>query len=211
MAWRWAWSLGDRTDRGLRDVGRGESLPLAAERPGAPAWWGSVFLLLADATFFGSLIFGYAFLWTIAPGWPPPRYLEWTPLVAILSLGGAALASGGIRIAEARSGRGGASLGLLVGGSGLAALVASAVVLLAAAPNPTGHAYGATVSVLAGYALLHAALALLLAIYCSARLRAGFISSHRLTEIRIARLWSDYAGLVAVAVAAASLAPGFLG
>jgi cytochrome c oxidase subunit I+III len=211
MAWRWAWSLGDRTDRGLRDVGRGESLPLAAERPGAPAWWGSVFLLLADATFFGSLIFGYAFLWTIAPGWPPPRYLEWMPLVAILSLGGAVLASGGLRIAEARSGRVGAGLGLLVGASGLAALVASAVVLLAAAPDPTGHAYGATVSVLAGYALLHAALALLLAIYCIARLRAGFISMHRLTEIRIARLWSDYAGLVAVAVAAASLAPGFLG
>jgi len=208
LAWRWAWSLGDLRDRGPQDVGRGERLPLASERPGAPAWWGSVFLLIADATFFGSLLFGYAFLWTVAPGWPPPRYVEWTPLVPVLSLGGAVLASGGVRVAEARAGFGGTGIALVICALGQATLIALAAYLLAVAPEATGHAYGATVAVLAGYALLHAGLALLFTAHALARLRAGYISDRRRTEIRIARLWCDYAGLSSVIVAAAVLVPG---
>jgi cytochrome c oxidase subunit I+III len=89
-------------------------------------------------------------------------------------------------------------------------LVAAAGGLLSAAPDPAGHAYGATVAVIAGYALVHAGLALLLTVYCLARLRAGFVSAARRTELRVARLWTDYAGLVALAAAAACLAPGGL-
>jgi cytochrome c oxidase subunit I+III len=208
LAWRWAWSLGGRFDAGPQEVGRGTTLPLAGERPGAPAFWGSVFLLVANATFFGSLMFGYAFLWTIAPGWPPPRYIEWTWIVPLLALGGAGLASAGIRLAE-RPGR--TAFGLGLSATGLAALVAAGIVLLGSAPDPTGHAYGATVAVIAGYALLHAALALFLAAYCFARLRRGFLSARRLTEVRIARLWTDYSGVVGVISVVACVAPGFLG
>jgi cytochrome c oxidase subunit I+III len=68
---RWVWSLGQRTDHGPQDAGRGVMLPYASETARPPGWWGSVFLLIADATFFGSLLFGYAFLWTVAPNWPP--------------------------------------------------------------------------------------------------------------------------------------------
>jgi cytochrome c oxidase subunit I+III len=208
MAWSWAWSLGSREDRGLLDAGRGVQLPPAPERPGAPAWWGSVFFLFANATFFGSLLFGYAFLWTLAPNWPPPAWVAWTPLPPLLAAGGAAAASTGIRLAEARAGRGGAGAGLAIAALGLAALAGAAFLLLLAAPDPTGHAYGATVLVLAGYAALHAALALLLTTYCAARLRAGYISARRRTEIAIARLWTDYAGLAGLLSAAAILAPG---
>jgi cytochrome c oxidase subunit I+III len=208
MAWSWAWSLGSREDRGLLDAGRGVQLPPAPERPGAPAWWGSVFFLFANATFFGSLLFGYAFLWTLAPNWPPPAWVAWTPLPPLLAAGGAVAASTGIRLAEARAGRGGAFAGLAVAALGLAALAGAAILLLLAAPDPTGHAYGATVLVLAGYAALHAALALLLTTYCAARLRAGYISARRRTEIAIARLWTDYAGLAGLLSAAAIPAPG---
>jgi cytochrome c oxidase subunit I+III len=207
MAWRWAWSLGSRQDGGPQDVGRGETLPLATEGPGSPAWWGSVFLLVADATFFGSLLFGYAFLWTVAPGWPPPRYIDWTPVVPLLALGGAATASVAIRMAE---GRARPAAGLAAAAIGQAALVAAATLLLLASPDPLGHAYGATTAVLAGYALLHAAVALLLAVYCLARLRAGFVSGRRRNEVRIARLWADFAGLTGVLAAIACLAPGVL-
>jgi cytochrome c oxidase subunit I+III len=204
LAWRWAWSLGARADAGPQDVGRGLRLPLASEAPGAPAWWGSVFLLLADATFFGSLIFGYAFLWTIAPGWPPPRYMDWSALPPLLALGGAVVASAGARLAERR----GAAAWLVAAALGQAALLAASATVLAAAPDPTGHAYGATVAVLAGYAGGHAGLALVLIAYCLARQRAGFLSATRRTEVRIARLWTDYAGVVGVIAVLACLAPG---
>ena len=67
-------------DQGPQDVGRGTRLSVAGETDRSPGWWGSVFLLVADATFFGSLLFGYAFLWTVAPGWPPPEWLEPLPV-----------------------------------------------------------------------------------------------------------------------------------
>ncbi|WP_096788106.1 cytochrome c oxidase subunit I [Rhodobacter sp. CZR27] len=208
LALRWAWSLGNRSDQGLQDVGRGQRLPLAGETQGPPAWWGSVFLLVADATFFGSLLFGYAFLWTVAPGWPPPRYIDWTWTVPVLALGGAVVASGAIRLAERWPGPRGTGFALSATALGQVSVIAAMVLLLTMVPAPAGHAFGATAAVLAGYALLHGALALLFTLYGLARLRSGYLSARRLTEVRIARLWVDYGGLVAVAVAAATLAPG---
>jgi cytochrome c oxidase subunit I+III len=210
LAWRWAWSLGSRRDIGMRDAGRGVALPAGSEVDGAPAWWGSVFLLVANATFFGSLLFGFAFLWTIAPGWPPPAYVAWTPAIPVLVVLGVVLSSGAIRLAERRPVGGGAPVWLGASALGALALAAAAVISLMIAPDPTGHAYGATVVVVAGYWLVHAGLACLLAGYSLARHRAGYISANRRTEIRIARLWSDYAALVAVVCAAAILAPGLL-
>jgi cytochrome c oxidase subunit I+III len=67
LALRWAWSTGSKRDEGMLEAGQGVTLPSAWEVPDPPGWWGSLFLLLADATLFGSLLFGYAFLWTVAP------------------------------------------------------------------------------------------------------------------------------------------------
>ena len=72
----WVWGLAPRKDEGLVDIGHGMSVPLASESDDPPGWWGSLFLLLADGVQFGSLLFGYAFLWTVAPNWPPPSYLR---------------------------------------------------------------------------------------------------------------------------------------
>jgi cytochrome c oxidase subunit I+III len=206
LAWRWAWALGDREDRGPQDVGLGVLLPPAGERSGAPAWWGSVFFLFANATFFGSLLFGFAYLWALAPNWPPPALVPWMTAPPVLVGLGVVLGSGGIRLAEG----GRVAPGLAAAGLGLGALGAAAVLLFLAAPDPMGHAYGATVLVLAGYAGLHAAIPMILTAYCATRLRAGYISARRLTEVRIARLWIDYAGIVAVTTTVAVFAPAVL-
>jgi cytochrome c oxidase subunit I+III len=211
LALRWVWSLGFRSDRGLQDAGRGLMLPFASETPDPPGWWGSVFLLIANATFFGSLLFGYAFLWTVAPNWPPPEWAVADPRWLGLALGGAVVAPLGIRGAVALLRRSTTPLpGLLATLIGLALLGGAVGTIPFTLSDPSRHAYDATLWVLAGYALFHTALAALMTAFLIARSAAGFLSERRLGEGRIVRLWVDYAALVTLAALAAAFAPGLL-
>lgn len=164
-ALRWVWILGTKTPEGRLPVGRGTSLPTASEVADPPGWWGSLFLLLADGTFFGSLLFGYAFLWTVAPNWPPPAYAEPGLVVALLAFAGAVLAPAGIRS--------GGVVGLAVSFGGLALFAAAGGTVLSLAPDPTAHAYDATLWVLIGYALVHILVAMLMTLFVWRRRAAG--------------------------------------
>lgn len=211
LAWRWVWSLGQARDLGPRDVGRGVRLPLASETDRSPGWWGSAFLLAANATFFGSLLFGYAFLWTVAPGWPPPEWL--TPSLPEVGVGaGGALAGAlGMRLATRANRRGASGLvGLAVALAGSLAAALALATLLVRAPAPGDHAYGATLLVLGGYALFHALLAGLMQAFLIARVRAGLTSPSRRAEFPIVGIWTDYLALIAVLSLAAAHLPGMI-
>ncbi|WP_210526864.1 cytochrome c oxidase subunit I [Rubellimicrobium arenae] len=211
LAIRWVWTLGSRTDLGPQDVGRGLALPAAPEVEDPPGWWGTLFLLIADATLFGSLLFGYAFLWTVAPNWPPPAYLEPGALMPALAGAGALLAVLGPRVAERglrRSGQAGAGLGLTLAGA-VGAAVAAGLAIRGAA-DPQAHAYDATVWVLGGYVLFHAVLLALMVGVLGARAWAGFLSPLRYGELRILRLWADYGAAATVLGLAAAGLPGAL-
>lgn len=186
-------------------------LPFASETASPPGWWGSVFLLLADATFFCSLLFGYAFLWTVAPNWPPPDWavadLRWIGIAAA----GMLLAPTGIRLATARLiGAASALPGLGLALLGVGGLMAGAVSILLALPDPARHAYDATLWVIGGYALFHATLAALMTGFVIARSAAGFLLASRQGEVRIVRLWIDYASFVTLVALVAAYAPAYL-
>ncbi|WP_417525913.1 cytochrome c oxidase subunit I [Marinovum sp.] len=194
----WVWSLGRARPEGALPVGRGLSLSTAAEASDPPGWWGSLFLLLADGTFFGSLLFGYAFLWTVAPNWPPPAYATpglW-PLALVLM--GAGLALIGPRIA----------LGLAGLGQGL--MTTAGVLVLLGVPDPSVHAYDATVWVLICYALVHHLVCLLMAGLVAARRRAGHSAATTYGATRVLRLWSSYTVAVTLVIAAVVGLPGVL-
>ena len=206
-AW-WAWSLGSREDQEPRAVGRGLVLPLASEAERPPGWWGSLFLLLADGVLFGSLLFGYAFLWTVAPNWPPPGYLEPGFAGPALLLGGTASSMAGIRLADRGLRRGGSPWpGLLLGGAGAVAMgLASATLLRGTAHD--AHAYDATIWVIGGYVLLHAAIAGAMTIFLAFRTAAGYVSRRRIGDVRIVRLWIDYMAAVALLGLGVAWLPG---
>ena len=199
LAWRWAWTNGRRGDVGAVDAGAGLMLPTSFEAARTTGWWGSVFALGASATLFGSLLFGYAFLWTVAPNWPPPALVTASAVVPLLAVAGAAAAGWAMR-----RGRPLAALG------GQAAIVAALALLLAGAPAPTTHAYAATSAAIAGYGIFHALVAALMLAFVAARTRAGFHSAARSGEARIVQLWSDHAAGAGAFAAILLVVPGWL-
>lgn len=193
--WRWAWALGNRKDQGPMPIGRGMEVPIHSEVDDPPGWLGSVFLLVADGTFLASLLFGYAFLWAVAPGWPPQSIGGSGTLLALALIGAA--------LARVRA-------GILWAASGQLLLLGVAVAGMCNAPSPSSHAYAATLWVLFSYSAFHVAIALQMLAFAHMRSKAGFHSDARRAEIRIVRLWSDYAAAVALIVALVTQLPALL-
>jgi cytochrome c oxidase subunit I+III len=210
LGWRWAWALGRREDVGTLPIGSGQTALTHAEVQDPPGWWGSLFLLAADATFFGSLLFGYAYLWTVAPGWPPPVLLGGSWLEPAIGLAGGLLAVLGTR-AAARNAMSNPKRGIGAQVAGLTLLlVALLSSLIFRAPAPTEHAYNAVLAVLAAYAIFHVALALAAQFFILARRRRGYHSPSRGAELRIGGLWTDYGAGCAVVVLLALHLPALI-
>ena len=212
LGWRWAWVLGNRDTIGPVRIRGAEVAPTHREAAGAPGWWGTLFLLVADATLLGALLFGYAFLWVVAPNWPPPALIGGgLPLGAVAA---AAALAGLLLMRRAVA----ACLAGQAGGpwAALAAL-AQAVVILALVwlglrefPDPRSHAYAAASWAMLVYAALHALLALLAAAFIGARIAADYPQRGRVLEPFVARLLTDYAGGSTLVVVACILAPVLL-
>jgi cytochrome c oxidase subunit I+III len=205
----WCWGLGAKTVEGPVDAGHGANLPTSWEVADPPGWWGSLMLLLADGVHFGSLLFGYAFLWTIAPNWPPPAWVAPGITAPLLALGGIAALVVGPRLvvsAIAADRRTWPGLGLAILGTIALTMAAGSVWL--SLPDPAGHAYNATLWLLAGHVALHTTITLIMLGFLSARIWAGYASSGRVGEARIVRLWADFTALTAVMALAAAWAPG---
>src|SRR5690606_1729669 len=132
-----------------QSLGHDIAVPNAAMTDRSPGWWGSIFLLTANATFFGALLFGFAFLWTVAPGWPPPVWFAPSAVEFALGLLGAVVAPAAMHHAIRTNRRGGnPDPGLVFALIGAIALALACAILMVRTPSPMGHAYGATLFVL---------------------------------------------------------------
>ncbi|MDP3411191.1 cytochrome c oxidase subunit I [Bosea sp. (in: a-proteobacteria)] len=212
LLWRWAAPLGARADLGPIDIGRGASVLPHHEAAEAPGWWGSVFALVTNATFFSSMLFGYAFLATVGPGWPPPVMVQPSLLAGGVVFGAVTLAflAEGFAFRRMLAGdMGSAGTGLVVA---IAALLICMLGLLAfgwlGLPSPRDHAYGAVTWVMLIYGALHGFIALVVLAFVRRRIAAGYVSPARMLEPRVARLWLRY-GLAAMLIVLAAIAlPG---
>jgi cytochrome c oxidase subunit I+III len=197
---RWAWAGGSRADTEDVEARKGVRLPLHHHHvEGAPGWHGLVYTLIADAAILGSLAFGAVYLWALAPGWPPPAWA----VVPAWSIAAAAAAwllvclgirMGGRRLsvdAAVTPGMPCLGLGLLTAGAG--ALLVLLALLLAGLPPADSHAQSAVTAALLWYALIHAAVACLMAVHLAMRWRAGFVSPRRRLEPRVVWRFCHYA------------------
>jgi cytochrome c oxidase subunit I+III len=157
---------------------------------------------------FGSLLFGYAFLWTVAPNWPPPSYLAPGLIAPALALAGAAALVAGPRLAAQSVIGGRRPWGIALGALGVAGMGAAAASVILARPDPASHAYDATLWLLAGHVALHVFITTIMLGYVALRIRAGYASPRRIGEVRIVQLWADYTALTGLVALGAAWLPG---
>ncbi len=211
--WRWAWSIGLRADPADAPCGPDQGAPalpphdVARHAPGVA---GVRWTLVADGAFWVSLLFGYAYLWVVAPGWPPAAWVEGGLPAAAAAALALLLTAVAARQACARAGDGAARQRWLAvaAGAGVAAVGLLAAGGLAALPSPRSHAYGATVAACIVYAGFHAAVGVLFAAYGWTRGRAGFVSARRTVELRVLRMWTGYSAVTGIVLLAAVYLPG---
>jgi cytochrome c oxidase subunit I+III len=195
-ALRWTWDSGLPRDHPEAGAGAGFKLPLHPAAPDPPGWWGMLIGMFANGKFYLMLLFGYFYLWAVAPGWPPPVLLDVSPLwpwlaavVLLLATGGAyrALSSNAAGEIKKRN----LDL-LLIAASGVIACILLTLIPVTGLPAPQTHAYVAVTHAVSGYIALHALLGALISIYVLLRCIAGYVSAQRNLDLRILWLWWLY-------------------
>jgi len=219
---RWSWINGEHPAYGVpggtqaNAMVDGRTVRPHTHGLDGPGHWGMNLTLLADAAFYGALLFGWFYLWTVAPQWQAPAQpiLGVAPLPVVTAL----LGAGVLLLRLVRRGlAAGQAPGLAVRLSGVGALGLAAAAVLGALLwqlplRPRATAHDAVLSVALIYLLLHAAVAGVLALLQAARVRRGWVGVHRPYEPRVVAAWWHYtAGAAGVAWGVFALAPqGFL-
>jgi cytochrome c oxidase subunit I+III len=189
------------------EVARGHVLPVNVCGPASHSWWGTVVLILVDATIFASLLFTYFYLWTVRPEqWAPEAAPLPDMLWPLLSAAGYAASAALILLGRraVRVGRG-AVTGALVAASGLLLLGCGAELVgqIEARLDPAASAYGAAVYAISADQALHAATLLIMVAYVLARAWTGRLSWERRASYDNTMLLWVYAacqGMVGLAV-----------
>ncbi len=193
----WGWQNGLKEDHEPLPAGGDLELPVHATVDGAPGWWGSCITFVADGTFLASLLFGYLFLWSVAPGWPPPSFIEPSTVIPAVAILGSATGFMASHLAVRRNAAGalGAAMMWLTIAllAGIGAAAAFLAVPLTAIESPTTHAYHATTALIAIYAAFHCGVVTLMSAHAGLRAFSGYISPQRSLDLRVLRLWWGYA------------------
>jgi cytochrome c oxidase subunit I+III len=213
----WSWVNGGHPEVSTQEGhGLPEGLRLHSHTFDGPGLWGMGLTMLADAALYGSLVFGWLFLWMVAPGWSPPAVSPlgaWPLLVVTGALGlGRYLLHGAVQRLRRVDDQGlerrmwSATACGLVASAGLAALLATAPL------EPVRSAHDAMISFMLCFLLLHSLLAAVLTALQAIRVRIRYVGARAPYEpLVVAHFWSFTAGAAAVACVAFALLPWAFG
>ena len=214
---RWTWQLDRVPTLSQGAIGAGVRVPVRVHGRGTHAWWGTVVLLVVDATVFASVLFAHVHVSLQATVCPPPgvRLPDMAPLWAA----GLALLAGSAAIVWAQRGVArGRPLPLTVIAIGLATLAAVAGCVWmwhafdAVGLNPSAEAWSATVGALIGLQLVHAVALALIGAYLMARAGARLLRPHARSSIDCCALlwhWTTLQGVLLMVVV--QRLPGWIG
>jgi len=189
-----------------KDVGLGLTLPLYASGPNSVGWWAMFITMLGDMTAYVSLVFGYFFYWTIHEDFPPDPSpgpgIFWPVAAAVLLL-----TSWGLTMLARRWNKRDRASAFYAGMTAAAILSLAGGGATLAGPwfsglDPTSHVYPAIVWILVIWTALHAAIGLIMQVYCIARRLAGRMTAQYDIDIaNVTLFWHFMAITIAVTVA----------
>jgi len=200
----WLWTgTAEIPEKPCKPIGHGMELPLYISGSASPGWWAMFITMMADATAFSGLVFGYFFFWTRHEAFPPPEMASAPGMVwplSALALGLAGwLTTIAAREVHARGGVGMARALLLFG---LATSIVGVPAGLAgpwfSGMDPTAHSYPAIVWTLTIWTCLHAAVAAIMLAYVLARSLAGRMTPSHDADIRNVAVYMHFFALTAV-------------
>lgn len=186
----WLWTTAEIPEKPCKAIGHGIEVPLYVSGGSAPGWWAMFITMMADATAFSGLVFGYYFYWTARPDFPPSGAgldgpgAFWPMTALALTLAGW-LATVAARELNAR-GRVAMARAALVGGAAasLAALVAGLAGPWTSGLEPTLHVYPAIVWTLTIWTAAHSGIGAIAQLYALARSLAGRMTPQHDADIR---------------------------
>ncbi|QHQ35795.1 cytochrome c oxidase subunit I [Algicella marina] len=186
----WLWTSTAQVPKApSRDVGLGLSLPVYVSGSKAPGWWAVFITMMGDSTAFASLVFGVFFFWTARPDFPPAGTPLPDTLFVTLSAVGflGAWAATVVARGQNRRQRVGTARGLLATAVLLALVATASLALALYLPGlaPKTHAFPAMMYAIGIWTAAHAALGVIMLLYCLAGSLFG-----KLTPRYDADLWN---------------------
>jgi cytochrome c oxidase subunit I+III len=187
----WLWTgTAEIPEKEEKAIGHGMVMPLYISGGSATGWWAMFITMLADATAFSGLVFGYYFFWTVRPEFPPtgPGFdgpgVFW-PMVA-LALTAASWGATVVARETHTRGRVGAARMLLAFGvvASLAGIPAGLAGPWLAGMAPKLHVYPAIVWTLAIWTVAHAGVGAIAQAYALARSIAGRMTPRYDADVR---------------------------
>lgn len=202
---QWLWtSTAQLPGTTTKDAGLGLSLPTYGAGPEAIGWWAMAITMLADATAFASIVFGFFFYWTARHDFPPPDAVHADAVLvtaAALALAASWGLTRGARLLNreeqpiaAQVALAVAALLTLVGGGALAL----SVLHLA----PSTHAYPAIICALVLWTCAHSVLGSVMQLYCLVGSLRGKIDARHDADLWNVTLYWHFHLLAALVTAA---------
>ena len=194
---RWSWINGAHPDYTPAALDETAYPPVHWRTRSGPGLWGTATALLADGALYLSLIFGWLYLWTVAPQWSAPRSspLSLPPLLISGVFLGAASLWYWRGVQGLRQGRGKhwAQRCLLTSGLGLLHVLALLYTAMQAELRPTFSSHDSVLFVLVAYLVLHSGLAVIATLLQARRAQLNYVNARQPYEPEVVLLLWKYA------------------
>lgn len=193
---RWAWENGAHPKAAPDAKVMPDDPPLHSRTFDGPGLWGMGISLLADATLFISLLFGWFYLWTAAPQWQPPEQIQFSR--GLLFISGLLLTVATVwftRVIKRVRKHKIEFLQINLWGIGLLGVIQTAMtssVLVYSGLHPTQTSHDAVVTIMLLYQIIHSLLSAIMALVLALRVAYGYVGKKALYEPVVVEQWWIY-------------------
>ena len=197
---RWSWINGGHPGAAPDDKVMAGYPPLHSRTFDGPGVWGVIMTLMADGVLFLSLLFGWLYLWTVAPLWQMPAKapLAWLPLLINGGLLTAATLWFHYLIRRLRKGLD-SHLQSQLWAITVIGLIHCCLLIWVWSSSTlisTQTAHDAIISVILMYQLFHSSLAVIMSAFLALRVRCGYAGNAAPYEITVVEPWWLYTAVV---------------